>query len=158
MAQQTSQPDWPTLLAELQRIADALENPPDIHPPEVNDALLATATANVDYLAVRQLMKRVPRRNEPQVLVLAGCDRSKGAPPLLVLDEIPEDTASVAVFTGRGDPADVVDVSTHATTFATNQASQTYQLPNVGIDQDITRVEFRRADDFPLGIAQRLPA
>jgi hypothetical protein len=146
------------LMRQLRRIAAALENPPDIDQPDVSESLLATATANLDYLALRQLMKRAPRRSEPAVLFLAGCDRTGGKPSLLI-GEVPADATQVAVFTGRGEPADLVDLTTHATTYAAGKQKRVpYPLDHVGMDEDITRVEFRRGDHFPLGIAQRLPA
>ena len=55
----------------------------------------------------------------------------------------------------------MIDLTAHVTTYAAQKTPGTpvpYPLNNVGIDQDITRVEFRDSDDFPLGIAQRLPA
>lgn len=154
--QQNPPPDWTAVLTELQRIAGALEKPPE-QEQEVTEAVLATATSNVDYLAVRQLMDKKPRNSEPVAIFPASCDRT-GNHPVLQLTKVPPKTGKVAVFTDRGEPAQVVEVPKHEEDFAANKRPIDYKLDKLSSAQGITRVEFRRADNYPLGLGRRFPA
>lgn len=155
--QQNPQPDWNAVLEVLQKIADALENPP-VHEQEGTEAVLATATSNIDYLALRQLMDQKRRDNEPDAIFPASCDRSRNH-PVLQLTEVPPKTAKVAVFIDRGKPAQVVDTSKHEADYAADKNKKPigYTLDQIDIKQAITRVEFRRTDNYPLGLGRRFP-
>jgi hypothetical protein len=159
--QQTHQPDWTDLLAELKRIADALNNP---RPVAISaEAPAAAAGSNLDYLVLRQLMGRVPRDGEDVKVFPAARKRgSGGSTPkaILVLGPVPADAEEVAVFTRRGDPAEVVALTTYSPQVSKSGAVTTtdFQLTTVTNDQVITRLEFRRGEDhYPLALGPRLP-
>ena len=159
--QQNHQPDWTDLLAELKRIADALNDP---RPVALDAEVPATAAgSNLDYLVLRQLMGRVPRDGEDVKVVPAGRRRGTGgsAPKaVLVLGPVPEHVDEVAVFTHRGEPAEVVQLSTYNPQVSKSGAIATtdFQLTTVTNDQVITRLEFRRGEDhYPLALGPRLP-
>lgn len=159
--QQNPQPDWTDLLAELKRIADALNNP---RPVALSaEAPAAAAGSNLDYLVLRQLMGRIPRDGEDVKVFPAGRKRGTGgsAPKaILVLGPVPEHVDEVAVFTQRGEPAEVVPLGNHNPQVSRSGAIATtdFQLTAVTNDQVITRLEFRRAEDhYPLALGPRLP-
>lgn len=150
------QNQFDALLKEISRIASALNDPRSSRLSE--EVPIAAAARNVDYLALRQLMGRVRRDGEPVAVYPASRRRgSASGKAVLVLGPLPDDVDNVAVFTQRGDPADVVPLAGHPTTFVAKSKLPEYPLPNVTNDQVITRLEFRRADDYPLALGPRLP-
>lgn len=150
-----SQPDYGELLTQLQRIASALENPPFRDDDE--SAPIEAATRNVDYLALRQMMGRVRRTGEPLVSVGAARSRTSGAE--LVLERIPDGAKKVAVFTRRDDDdPEIVDLGSHPAFDRNKRVLSVYPLTKVTHGQIITRLEFRGADDYPVGLGPRLAA
>ena len=62
------------------------------------------------------------------------------------------------MFTDRGDPAEDVDLTKHTDDVKTQPGRSDYHARRTSRnDQVITRVEFRRADDYPLALGPRLP-
>lgn len=150
---QNPPPGWTALLTELQRIAEALESPrfdkvADEAPPE-------SAPRNVDYLALRQLMGHQVRQGDKDAVFPAALDRRTKVPEL-VLGPVPEGAAKVAVFLNRGEPAEEVDLSKHTFDLQTRTPTG-HPLKVVTKDQVVTRLEFRRADGYPLALGPRLP-
>ncbi|WP_374456921.1 hypothetical protein [Nocardioides sp.] len=163
----TAPPNPPTntqvaaLLAELKRIADALNNP---RPVALSDeAPAASAASNLDYLVLRQLMGRIPRDGEDVKVFPAARKRGSGGPTataILSLGPVPEDADEVAVFTRRGEPAEVVPLSTYSPRVAKSGVTSPTDFPltTVTNEQVITRLEFRRGGDhYPLALGPRLP-
>ena len=149
------QPDWNAVMKELQRIANALENPRFEKVSE--EAPIESAPRNVDYLALRQLMGRELRQGESSAVLSAGRKKGTGTKTILTVGELPDEVEEIAVFTRRGAPTDVVDISGHTTTFSSSKTGLVdYPLDNVKNDQVITRLEFRRADGYPLALGPRL--
>lgn len=148
-------PEFDALLAEISKIAVALNNPRTTELSEEPSA--AAAASNVDYLAVRQLMGRVPREGEPGVVFPAGRVNGGGTHPQIELGPVPNDVAKLAVFVGRGNKVEDVDLTKHPTYDPQKKNTKTYQLTVVTHDQVITRLEFRRTDDYPLALGPRLP-
>lgn len=151
--QQNPSPDLTAILTELQRIAGALENPRFEKVSE--EAPLEAARRLVDYLALRDLMGHPPRDVEKPGSFPAAFDRTK-APPELVIGPIPDGATKVAVFINRGQPAEDVDLSTRNYDLKTKTPTR-HPLNVVTKDQVITRLEFRRDDDYPLALGPRLP-
>lgn len=154
---QNPQVDLTPLLRQLRRIAAALENPRSA--PVSKEPTLAAARPLVDYLALRHLMGRAPRVAEEIGFFPAAIDRTT-TPPELVVGALPAGAKTVAVFTDRDTVADDVPL-TNQPAFDPKtriQGTKGYPLPNVGKDQVVTRVEFRRADGYPLALGPRLPA
>jgi hypothetical protein len=147
-------PEFDALLDEIRKIASAL-NSPRSRALSDEPPLGAAATSSVDYLALRQLMGRVRRDGEQDAVFPAGRKRG-GTHAVLSLGPVPDDATQLAVFTGRGDPAEVVDLSGHSTAFAASSTPADFQLKTVTNDQVITRLEFRRADQYPLALGPRL--
>ncbi|MCW2762985.1 MAG: hypothetical protein JWR85_3186 [Marmoricola sp.] len=147
--------DFNALLAEVSKIADALNNP---RPTELSEEPPAAAAAShVDYLAVRQLMGRVPRAGEPAVVFPARRVNTGRTHPQLELGPVPDGATKVAVFVGRGVVAEDVDLTSHPTFDPKKKNTTKYPLTVVTQDQVITRLEFRRDDDYPLALGPRLP-
>lgn len=149
-------PEFDALLEEIRKIANALNNPRSRalsnEPPAG-----AAAASNIDYLALRQLMGRVPRGGEKVVVFPAARKKGHGSQTILTLGPVPEGAAKIAVFTRRGEPADVVDLTGHPTPYTSKSKPADFPLSNVTNDQVISRLEFRRADDYPLALGPRLP-
>ena len=62
------------------------------------------------------------------------------------------------MFTRRGDPAEEVDLTGHPTgSSSRHDEALGLHADQVTNDQVITRLEFRRADDYPLALGPRLP-
>ena len=89
----------------------------------------------------------------------ASRKRGTGSAPkaIVTLGPVPDDAEKLAVFTQRGDPAEVVDLTAHPTPYVAKTGPSDYQLTTVTNDQVITRFEFRRDDDYPLALGPRLP-
>ena len=64
----------------------------------------------------------------------------------------PMDAAKLAVFVGRGNKVEDVDLTKHPTYDHKKKNTTTYPLTKVTHDQVITRLEFRRTDDYPLAL------
>jgi hypothetical protein len=147
--------EFDALLEEIRKIANALTNPRSRalsnEPPAG-----AAAASNIDYLVLRQLMGRIRRDGEPVVIFSAARRKGSGSHPVLTLGSVPEDAEKLAVFTQRGDPAEVVALSGHPTPYTATSKPVEYQLTTVTNEQVITRLEFRRADDYPLALGPRL--
>ena len=148
------------LLTELTRIADALNDP---RPISLSDeAPASSAGSNLDYLVLRQLMGRVPRDGEDVKVFPAGRKRGSGGPTanaILSLGAVPEDADEVAVFTRRGEPAEVVSLTSYVPQVSRSGMTTTTDFPltTVTNEQVITRLEFRRSDHYPLALGPRLP-
>jgi hypothetical protein len=146
-------PEFDALLAEITKIAVALNNPRSISLSDEPPA--AAAPSHIDYLALRQLMGRIPREGEPGVVFPAGRVNAGGSHPAIELGPVPADTAKLAVFVNRTKVEDV-DLTTHTYDLKKKSTTQ-HPLKIVTHDQVITRLEFRRADDYPLALGPRLP-
>jgi len=146
--------DLTPLLRQLRRIAVALENPRTAAVSK--EAPIAAAKRLVDYLALRQLMGHAPRDGDDPGAFPAAIDRTK-TPPELILGPLPKGAKTVAVFVDRDTVADDVPLTGHPQFDPAKQNTKAYQLPNVGKGQVITRLEFRRANGYPLALGPRLP-
>ncbi|MET1038654.1 MAG: hypothetical protein ABW075_10280 [Aeromicrobium sp.] len=151
-----NQPDWDAMQALLLRIAGALENPRVA--PVSKEAPVESAGRLVDYLALRQLMGRKPRTGDEPRVFPAAIDRTT-TPPELVVGALPPGTRSVAVFIDRTTVADDVPLTRPPGVNAATgiQNTKGYPLPHLDKNQEITRLEFRRADGYPLALGPRLP-
>jgi hypothetical protein len=149
------------LLAEITKIAVALNNP---RSTSLSDEVpVGAAARNLDYLVLRQLMGRIRRDGEAVAIFPVGRKRGtaqSGGKAILTVGPVPDDAEKLAVFTQRGDPAFVVDLVGHQASYDAKTRTTTttdYPLENVTNDQVITRLEFRRDDDYPLALGPRLP-
>lgn len=157
--QQTPTPQQvKALMRQLRRIASALEEPRS--QPLRNEPSLAAAARNLDYLALRQLMGRVRLDDEPVAIGSARRKRGPGgatAKSIITLESLPPGAVKLAVFTQRGDPAEVVPLTSHPTPYVRGTSKpQDYLLTTVTNEQVITRLEFRRNDDRPIALGPRL--
>lgn len=145
------------LMRQLRRIATALEDP---RPREVSKRPPAAAAArNLDYVVLRQQMGRERPEGEPDAIGYARRKRAPGgdaAKSIITLGPLPTDVVKLAVFTQRGEPAEVVSLAAHPTPYTAKSGTQDYQLKVVANDQVITRLEFRDQDDHPLALGPRL--
>lgn len=167
-------PPFDDLLDALQVIGKALKNPrtADVRkrvPKEVADR-------HLDYRAIRELMGK-PRKNGDPIVTFAA---SRIPIPGTTLSAIgldlplPEKAVFLAVFTGRTDPAELVDLesttfvwtSAHkqslAKTLPASRAALTvtstawFDLTQVQNSQPIIRLEFRRRGGYPIALGPRL--
>jgi hypothetical protein len=137
------------ILERLTAIAEALtdQTPPPRTPPTPQQS----ATI-VDYLVLREV---VGRRADELSRVVSAERRVRGridfpdAPPI-------EDGVRVAVFTERGNPAEVVTVD--GSSGPRSSPRRTVTLTQVDDTQPIIRIEIRRDDDIAVALGPRLAA
>jgi hypothetical protein len=141
------------ILDQLTKIAGALVTPP---PPTSRAPATPEQSATiVDYLVLRQLVGRIA---DGTSRVLAAERRTGG---VLVFEAGPpfETGTRVAVFTGRGNPAEVVTLGTVVDLRKSGgSGEQTVTLTAVADTEPIVRIEIRRPDDTTVALGPRLAA
>jgi len=152
--------DFDDLLKQIRRIGDSIGN--SRSRAISNKVPRPVAARHVDYLALRQQMGREPRQGDVSVIFAATRERTSASTSDLLLDKLPLNATVVAVFTGRGQAAQEIDVSGTAVAFAAGSGPQRFPLDasKVANNQVITRLEARRGrrGRYPVAVGPRLPA